>query len=530
MAKGYLSLVLHAHLPYVRHPENENFLEEKWLYEAITETYIPLIWAFENLIRDSIRFRLTISLSPPLMAMLTDSLLQKRYIKHLNMLRELVAKEVSRTKKEHMEVHQCALMYQEIYERAYKTFHYDYRDNIVQAFRKFQELGFLEVITCAGTHGYLPLLGLHRETVRAQVNLAVNYYHEQFGKYPEGMWLPECAYNPGDDEILREAGIKYFFVDTHGLLFASPKPKYGIYAPIICPSGTAAFGRDAESSKQVWSANEGYPGDFDYREFYRDIGYDLDYDYIKPYIHPEGIRTDTGMKYYRITGKNTDLKLPYNFHNAREKAAIHAGNFMFNREKQIQYLARYMDRPPIIISPYDAELFGHWWFEGPMWLEFLIRKIYHDQNLIELKTPGDYLKEIPHNQPSQPPMCSWGYKGYNEVWLQGSNDWIYRHLHNCAERMIELANSFHNPQGLQKRALDQAAREIFLAQASDWAFIMKTGTMVDYAKRRTREHVSRFTKLYKDIKNNSINEPWLREIEHTDNIFPNINYAIYKTP
>lgn len=529
MAKGYLSLVLHAHLPYVRHPEAENFLEEKWLYEAITETYIPLIWVFENLVRDGIRFRLTLSLSPPLMAMLTDSLLQKRYLKHLNILRELAAREVSRTKKEHTEVHHCALMYQNIYEAAYKTFHQDYQDNLVQAFKKFQDMGVLEVITCGGTHGYLPLLGIHRETVRAQVNLAVDYYQEHFGKKPEGLWLPECAYHPGDDAILRDAGIKYFFVDTHGLLFATPRPKYGIYAPIICPSGTAAFGRDMESSKQVWSANEGYPGDFDYREFYRDIGYDLDYDYIKPYIHPDGIRTDTGMKYYRITGKNTDFKQPYNPHYAREKAAIHAGNFMFNRERQIEYLARHMDRPPIIVSPYDAELFGHWWFEGPMWLEFLIRKVAWDTSLIELKTPGDYLREIPYNQPSQPPMCSWGYKGYNEVWLEGSNDWIYRHLHNCAERMIDLANSAKNAQGLQRRALNQAAREVFLAQASDWAFIMKTGTMVDYAKRRTTDHVSRFIKLYRDIKNNSINEAWLRKLEEADNIFPNINYELYKT-
>jgi len=527
LAKGYLSLVLHAHLPYVRHPEDENFLEEKWLYEAITETYIPLIWVFENLIRDGIHFRVTVSLSPPLMAMLTDPLLQERYIKHLNKLRELAAREVSRTKKEQMEVHHCALMYQNMYETAYKTFHL-YGYNLVEAFKRFQEIGVLEVITCAGTHGYLPLLGIQRETVRAQVNLAVDYYREHFGRPPEGMWLPECAYNPGDDEILKEAGIKYFFVDTHGLLFASPRPKYGIYAPVICPSGTAAFGRDMESSKQVWSANEGYPGDYDYREFYRDIGYDLDYDYIKPYIHPDGIRTDTGMKYYRITGK-TEFKQPYNPLYAREKAAIHAGNFMFNRERQIEFLARHMDRPPIVVSPYDAELFGHWWFEGPIWLEFLIRKIAYDQNIIELRTPGDYLREITHNQPSQPPMCSWGYKGYNEVWLEGSNDWIYRHLHNCAERMIDLANSFGNAQGIKRRALNQAAREIFLAQASDWAFIMKTGTMVDYAKRRTTDHVSRFIKLYRDIKNNRIDENWLRELEETDNIFPNMDYQLYKT-
>lgn len=528
MPKGYLSLVLHAHLPYVRHPE-DGYLEEKWLYEAITETYIPLIRIFENLVNDGINFRITISLSPPLIAMLTDSLLQQKYLKHLEKLRELAAREVSRTKKEQPEVHQCALMYQNMFENAYKTFHYDYRDNLITAFRRFQDFGVLEVITCAGTHGYLPLLGIHRETTRAQIRTATDYYREHFGKNPEGIWLPECAYNPGDDELLKEAGIKYFFLDTHGLLFAVPRPKYGIYAPVVCPGGVAAFGRDMESSKQVWSANEGYPGDFDYREFYRDIGYDLDIDYIAPYIHHQGIRTDTGMKYYRITGKKTEHKQPYIPHNAREKAAIHAGNFMFNREKQIEYLARHMDRPPVVVSPYDAELFGHWWFEGPMWLEFLIRKITFDQNIIQLKTPSDYLEEISVNQPCRPPMSSWGYRGYNEVWLEGSNDWIYRHLHNSAERMIELANSFGPTEGLTRRALNQAARELLLAQASDWAFIMKTGTMVDYAKRRTTEHVSKFFKLYKDLKSGDIDETWLKELEGNDNIFPNINYEVYQS-
>lgn len=530
MSKGFLSLVLHAHLPYVRHPEDENFLEEKWFYEAVTETYIPLIKTFENLVNDGIDFRITLSLSPPLIAMLTDPLLQKRYLKHLEKMQELSSSEVIRTKKEHPEVHQCALMYQQIFENAYKTFHFDYNDNIVEAFKHFQDTGYIEIITCAGTHGYFPLLGMQEETIKAQVKTAVDYYYEHFNKYPEGIWLPECGYSPGHDWILKEFGIKYFFVDTHGILFASPRPKYGIYAPVECPSGTCAFGRDVESSKQVWSADEGYPGDFDYREFFRDIAYELDYDYIKPYIHPEGIRTDTGLKYYRITGKS-EHKMPYDPQNARAKAAIHAGNFMFNREKQIEYLANHMERPPLIISPYDAELFGHWWFEGPTWLEYLIRKIKYDQDIFKLVTPKDYLEMIPENQPCQPPMCSWGYKGYNEVWLEGSNDWIYRHLHNAAQRMTELANLYPcTDSDIKYRALNQAARELFLAQASDWAFIMKTGTMVDYAHKRTKDHIGRFTRLYEDIKNDSIDSEWLKNLEYTDNIFPNIDYKDYKTP
>jgi 1,4-alpha-glucan branching enzyme len=328
------------------------------------------------------------------------------------------------------------------------------------------------------------------------------------------------------DKFLQQESIRFFFTDAHGILHASPRPKYGVFAPIYCPTGVAAFGRDLESSKQVWSANEGYPGDCDYREFYRDIGFDLEYDYIRPYLPSSGIRVQLGMKYYRITGRTMD-KQPYNIWAAKEKSATHAGNFMFNREKQIEYLSQILDRRPIIVSPYDAELFGHWWFEGPQWLDFLIRKITYDQKTIKLITPSDYLEIYPKNQVSTPSMSSWGYKGFNEVWLEGSNDWIYRHLHQVADRMVELTINYPNAVGDLKRALNQAARELLLLQSSDWAFIMKTGTMVEYAVKRTKNHINRFNNLYDQIKYNRIDQGYLTRLEELDNIFPELDYQIY---
>lgn len=528
MPQGYLALVLHAHLPYVRHPESDDYLEERWLREAITETYIPLLKVFQKLAQDGIRFRLTLSLTPPLLSMLSDPLLQERYLKHLNNLRELVAKEIVRTRTEPA-FHQLALMYQHFLEEAYYIFHEQYHDQLITAFRELQDAGYLEIITCAATHGYLPLIGLQPEAVRAQIKLGVDLYQEHFGRRPTGIWLPECAYRPGDDRFLQEMGLRYFLVDTHGILFATPRPRYGVYAPISCPSGVAAFGRDPESSKQVWSAQEGYPGDFDYREFYRDIGYDLDFEYIKPHIHPRGIRVDTGIKYYRITGR-TDLKQPYIPEYAREKAAIHAGNFMFNRQKQVEWLAAHMDRPPIVIAPYDAELFGHWWFEGPQWLEYLIRKITFDQQTLELITPGDYLNRFPHNQVATPAYSSWGNNGYNDVWLEGSNDWIYRHLHHAAARMIDLANRFGTPPSqLAWRALNQAGRELLLAQSSDWAFIIKTGTMVEYAQKRTVEHLGRFHRLAEGVEREKLDPEWLSLIEQRNCIFPNFDYRVFQS-
>ena len=216
---------------------------------------------------------------------------------------------------------------------------------------------------------------------------------------------------------------------------------------------------------------------------------------------------------------------------AQEKAAEHAGNFMFNRQKQIEYLYDFMQKKPIVVSPYDAELFGHWWYEGPMWLEFLIRKIHFDQDTIRLVTPSEYLHENPRNQVVTPSMSSWGWKGYSEMWLQGPNDWIYRHLHKASERMTELAKDFSQngpASGLLGRALNQALRELLLAQGSDWAFIMGTGTHTEYALRRTKEHLLRFTNLYEQIKSNSIDEPWLKDIEWKDNIFPEIDYRVHQ--
>ena len=330
------------------------------------------------------------------------------------------------------------------------------------------------------------------------------------------------------DELLRDSGIRYFFGDTHAVLYAEPRPKFGVYAPIVCPtSRVAVLARDTESSKQVWSAIEGYPGDYNYRDFYRDVGFDLDYDYLKPHLHASGIRTHLGIKYYKITGR-TDHKQPYNPRTALDKAAEHAGNFMFNREKQVEWLSGAMDgRPSLIVAPYDAELFGHWWFEGPDWINFLLRKLHYDQQTVKPITVPEYLDRFPKLQLSQPTLSSWGYKGYCEVWLEGSNDWIYRHLHENSDRMVELAKQFAQPSPLQRRALNQAARELLLAQSSDWAFIMKTGTMVEYARERTRVHVLNFNHLYEEIKRDNVDEGWLSEVERRHNIFPDIDYRLY---
>ncbi len=525
--RGYLAIVLHAHLPFVRHPEHDEFLEEDWLYEAISETYLPLLAAFDRLADERIPYRLTLTLSPTLVSMLRDELLMGRYSKRLDRLCELTDREVHRTRDDQT-FGPIARFYQRHLAQLRAAFHDRYGRDLVGAFRRLQDAGYLEIITCTATHGFLPLMQQNPTAVRAQISVAANHYRGTFGKDPVGIWLAECGYYPGVEEYLAAEGIRYFFVDTHGVADATPRPVHGVYAPLYTEAGVAAFARDPESSQQVWSADHGYPGDPVYREFYRDVGWDLDLDYVRPYIQATGERKNTGLKYFRITGR-TAQKEPYDPAAARERAATHAGNFMFNRERQVEHLAgRMPGRRPIVVSPYDAELFGHWWFEGPTFLELLVRKSAFDQDTYRLATPSDYLVENPENQLGTPPMSSWGDRGYANTWLDGSNDWIYRHLHRCADLMVGLAKDFDSTDALKTRALNQAARELLLAQASDWAFIMKTGTMVDYAVRRTKEHLLRFLRLHDQLRGDRVDAAWLAYVEAKNNLFPDLDYRVYR--
>ena len=525
MSKGYLSLILHAHLPFVRHPEYLFSLEEKWYFEALTECYLPLLEVLHRLERDNIDYRLTISISPTLAAMWQDSYLKEKYRSYLLKLLDLADKEIKRTAGD-PHFFPLAQHYRQRFQSAYRDYFEHYQGDLVGAFRRLAQGGKIELITCAATHGYLPLLLNRPEAVYAQLYTAIDQHTRLFGRAPKGIWLPECAYESGLEEFLAELGINYFFLETHGILYAKPRPAYGTYSPLLTPSGVAAFGRDEESSKQVWSKTEGYPGDYYYRDFYRDIGYDLPMEYIAPYIHPDGIRIHTGFKYYRITGK-TNHKEPYNPVEAQKKAAEHAGNFMFNRERQIEYLADVMNRPPIIVAPYDAELFGHWWYEGPAWLEFLFRKIHYDQNIFTPITPSEYLNLGLPLQEAEPSPSSWGHEGYHGVWLNQENEWIYPHLHMAAEKMVQAVRDFPQATGIEKEALTQLGRELLLAQASDWPFIMSTGTMVRYAKERVHDHLVRFNRLLTQLYRRQIDEEWLRKLQTHDNIFPHLDYKIY---
>jgi Uncharacterized conserved protein len=366
-----------------------------------------------------------------------------------------------------------------------------------------------------------------KTAVRNQINTGIATFKAHFGNAPSGFWLPECGYYPGLETVLADAGIDYFFVDSHGVLDAEPPPRNGVYAPITCSNGVAAFARDPESSQQVWSAKEGYPGDYDYREYYSDIGFDLDLDYIAPYILDGKTRINTGIKYHRVTGENRPKEI-YNPRRALAKAREHAHDFLNKRRHQIEQLSATMDRPPIIVSPYDAELFGHWWFEGTHWLEWVLRLASDTSSGVRLIACSDYLKQQPSPQIATPAASTWGDQGYSSYWINETNDWIYPLLHKAELDMEKLAQDLYrlSLSPLQKRALNQAARSILLAQASDWPFIMKSGTTIDYANKRVTDHLARFNYLHDCIRKNRINERYLTALEIMDNIFQTLIFGI----
>lgn len=522
---GYLALVLHAHLPFVRHPEHSEFLEEDWLYEAITETYLPLLEVYEGLWNDGIDFRISMTLSPSLLSMLNDGLLRERYANRLRRLIGLAEQEHDRHKDEpHLQY--LAGFYRDLFAQRLHQYEDLYQRDLVGAFRKFVHRGRLEVLTCGATHGFLPLMQEHPQSVHAQLEVAARYHDACFGRRPDGIWLPECAYYPGLDRQLRDVGIRYFIGESHAIEHATPRPRHGVYAPIYTPAGVAVFSRDQVSGGQVWSSASGYPGDGIYREFYRDVGYDAPFDYIRPYIQPTGLRKHVGIKYHKVTG-DTDQKGLYDPYAARMKAAEHARHFTDSRRDQLAELHQRLGRPAIITSPYDAELFGHWWFEGPWFLDVVLRQASCDHPTWRLTTPIEYLRQEPTQQVAQPPMSTWGEDGYAKVWLDTCNDWIYPHLHAMAERMTELADRHTDPSDLERRALNQAARELLLAQSSDWPFIIYQETSVDYAVRRVKEHIVRFNRLYEQLSGFGLDEEMLASIEARDNIFPDVDYRTW---
>ncbi len=523
--KGYLLLVLHTHLPFVRNPETEHQLEESWLFEAISECYIPLIEIFKELIRDGADFKITLSLTPPLIEMLNDPLLQKRYIRYIEERILLTEKEIERLKNQN-ELLRLARMYYGRFIRYKKFFKENINQNMISEFKYLKNSKRVEIIASSATHAYFPLWELFPQIVDLQIQLGVQQYQNIFDTKPIGFWLPECGFSPNVDKLLQKNGVKYFFLDKHSIINGHPSPRFGEFAPIHCPSEIAAFARDWESHNIVWLKDRGYCGDSCYLNYDKDIGFELEQDYLSPFTHQD-IPIKTGIKYF--CSEPIDALRVYNPEIAFKKCDEHANHFIDKCQKQVENLYASLGKKPVIVALFDTELFGHWWYEGPTWLNLVIRKLAYDQKTVKLITAVDYLKMYPTNQVVTPSMSSWGYERYSETWLMGRNHWIYPKLYEAIELLEELIEINPMPQMEYRFAVNQYLRELLLAQSSDWAFMMFTQKNQSYAERRVEEHLQNMKDIYTQVKQNNINIEWLKSVQNKNNIFQNMDLSkIYR--
>ncbi len=498
---GHVALVLHAHLPWVHHPEHARPLEERWLHEALWESYLPLLAMLDRLAHDGVRIALTVSISPPLAAMLADDVLRARFSAHLERTERLAAALAGSAA---LEPGARALM--PFYQRrlaevraVWDRIHGD----VLAALRAHEQAGRIELMTSTATHAYLPGLLASPASIRAQLRLGLRAFAALSGLRPQGLWLPECAYDPRLGPELAAAGVGYTILDAHGIDLAHPRPPSGVLAPVLGPSGVAFFARDPEAARDVWSRQGGYPGDPAYREFYRDVGFDLPEGELLGELGPDGTRLMTGLKPYRITGPGPH-KEPYDPETALTRAREHAHHFVAKREALARGRRRSRGRlfrrrspPPILVAPFDAELFGHWWFEGPDFLEHVLRALDASarDGYVSAITLGGYLERFPDVAVAEPAASSWGEGGFGAVWAGPESARLWRHVHHAERAVRSAVSARRHAEGLASRALDQAIRELLLLESSDWAFMIRRGEMTAYAEERVRTHAHRAARL-----------------------------------
>jgi 1,4-alpha-glucan branching enzyme len=522
-----ISIVLNAHLPFVRHPELPQSGEEQWFFEALSETYLPLLEVFDRLDADHIPFRLGLSLSPTLCHMLRDELLIQRYLEYTNKQIEFGLKEIERTRGERELQYLAKRFYDKVVDRRV-LFTERYEGNILKICDYYQKKGRLELLTTAATHCFLPFYTSKAEAIQAQLEVALAFYRLNFGRAPQGLWLPELGWAPELERYLRAYNFAYTLVDTHGLIFGKPSAVKGSFYPVKTPLGVFVMARDYYAYRDIADKAQGFSYAGVYRDMYEDVGYELPSEMVKPFLGSNGIRTQTGYK-YRTLGCLDRKKQVYDPQKASEKVKEQVRVFLDARVSRLQAAAAYMEETPISLCAFKADTFGHLWYEGPEFLETLFRE-GNTRDDVQFMTPAEYLykQDVSHFQRMVPAFSSSGINGYAEMWLDASNDWIYRHTIRSLERMIELAERFPNESGIKERALNQAAREILLAQSSDWTKRLYKQESAEYARNQLEGALRNFTTIYEALGSNYISTEWLTTLERRHNIFPTINYRVFR--
>ncbi|CAB49676.1 1,4-alpha-glucan branching protein [Pyrococcus abyssi] len=530
--KGYLTFVLHTHIPYVRKHGKWPFGEE-WLFEAISESYVPLLIELEKLKEKGVKFELVISFTPVLLEQLNDEYIKAEFNRYMERKIKLMKEDLKKADGKLRNAIEFMIKYfEDVYEYWSKI-----NGDIIGRFKQLQDEGFVEIITSAATHGYLPLLG-RDEAIDAQILTGIRVYEKYFGKKPRGIWLPECAYRPdglwkspstgeikwrkGIEHFLKKYGLEFFFVESHLIDEGPATSKYGVtlpaktkkstLRPYFLKNGVVVFARNRETGIQVWSADIGYPGDPWYREFHKKA-------------------EKSGGQYWRVTGtKDLGAKEPYEPEKAMERVEEHANHFLNLVSSLLEEFKEKEGELGIVVAPYDTELFGHWWFEGVKWLARVL-ELAQDKGI---KTIGisNFLKEFRGKKfEIELPEGSWGMFGTHYTWWNPDVEWTWPIIHKAEDRMIALATKYSGKDSLADRVLRQLSRELLLLEASDWQFLMTTGQAREYGAKRILEHAHNFhtlaNLLEEYFEQGTFDVELLEELEEKDNLFQEVPVEAY---
>ena len=519
---GRLCLVLHGHLPYVLHhgvwPHGES-----WLFEGAAETYVPLLELLDELAGTGVRFGLTVGLTPVLLEQLASAHFKDRFVAYLQERADL-ARHDARTfdaqgKRDLAVLARRWITYYGDRLGAFERFGRD----LPAAFARHRRDGRLEILTSAATHAYLPLLA-NDASVNAQLRAGMAISERHLGVRPRGLWLPECAYRPAEpawqppvlyrqpidrpglEVPVAAVGIDHVFVDTHLVSHGRPlavttaaagtepigdasiywDAKRGWGNPLE-PVGVSSVARAADVfalarhprvSEQVWSAVTGYPGADDYLEFHRKHG-------------------DHGLRYFRITSHHTPAleKEPYDPARVPGKAYEQAQHFCSVLRETLTEYTRQTGRLGTIVAPFDAELFGHWWFEGLAFLRDVLLTLAYD-GTVAVVTAEAALAASTLDKVARLPEGSWGEGGGHNVWLNESTRWLWESAYRAEARFLELLRELPwraNPD--VAAMLRRSGRELLLLQASDWPFVIHSAAATDYGVGRFAGHAGRFDRL-----------------------------------
>jgi len=518
-----LSFVLNGHTPFVRHPEQLNPSQELWFFESISETYIPLLQTFDRLDRDLVPFRIALSLSPVLCHMLGDELLVKRYLEYTDRQILFGEAEMERTASDSELSSLVKAFHDNVVEK--KTFFTErFENNLLKGFDYYQKKGRLEILATAATHAFLPFYTAYPEAIQAQFEAAIPVYRANFGRTPQGFWLPELGWKEELDSWLRTYNFAYTIVEPHAMVYARPWARKGNFYPAKTPLGVNILGRDFYAAEEM----AGIVKDPLFLYNRRDQGYELPPERLGPFLGSHGFRTSTGYKYW-AAGENDSGMLLYNPAKASERAKALAEAFLEARLSKLKAAAELLDGTAFSLCAFEADSFGRFWHEGPEFIETLFRKLPKTEEA-QFLTPTEYICKLNSSsfQALTPEFSSWGMNGYAETWLDASNDWIYRHAMKALERMAELVERFPSSTSLKERALNQAAREVLLMLDSDWSKMLYKQENVDYARVRVESSLRNFTTIYEALGSNYISTEWLTHLERRNNIFPNINYRVFR--